>query len=134
MLATAAYSSTPSPTISITHNLTPAFESSIGILNIPEVSSIGPEVPACVTSHLASKVAVITTATDTILSNGITIHRDSTSIREVVEEFPMLWEEGWMRIPLKSDWEKNVSKTARVYPLSTESKDVVDKTFDKLHE
>ena len=38
-----------------------------------------------------------------------------------------------MRIPLKSDWESRVPKTARVYPLSNESKAVVDQTFDKLH-
>lgn len=39
-----------------------------------------------------------------------------------------------MRIPLKSDWEERAPKTVRVYPLSNESKKVVDKTFDKLQE
>lgn len=39
-----------------------------------------------------------------------------------------------MRIPLKADWEQNTPKTAKVYPLGRDVKEVVDKTFDKLHE
>lgn len=39
-----------------------------------------------------------------------------------------------MRIPLKADWEQNTSKTAKVYPLERDVKEVVDKTFNKLYE
>ena len=38
-----------------------------------------------------------------------------------------------MRIPLKADWENLTPKTARVYPLGKDAREVVDKTFDKLH-
>lgn len=38
-----------------------------------------------------------------------------------------------MYILLKSDWEERVPKTARVYPLSSKSRKVIDATFDKLH-
>ena len=40
-----------------------------------------------------------------------------------------------MKIPLRNDWENRMPvKAPRVYPLGTEDKKVVDKTFDKLHE
>lgn len=39
-----------------------------------------------------------------------------------------------MRIPLKADWKQNTPKIAKVYPLGRDAKEVVDKTFDKLHE
>ena len=39
-----------------------------------------------------------------------------------------------MRIPLVADWESQLpSKSARVYPLGTEGRQVVDDTFDGLH-
>lgn len=126
MLATAAVAVSAVPA---------TFPVTTGMVPTPALSTFSPPTP---------KVAVATSATDTILSNGVTIHENnSSSIQGLVEEFPTLWQEGgfaklpeqeWMRIPLKSDWEKDVPKTPRVYPLSTESKDVVDKTFDKLHD
>ena len=83
------------------------------------------------------------TPSDLVLPSGVTIHAGTPSIAAVAEEFPKIWEEGgfadvpqqdWMRIPLRSDWETKTPKTARIYPLSNESKAVVDKTFDKLHD
>ena len=44
-------------------------------------------------------------------------------------------EDEWMKIPLRSDWESRMPKKApRSYPLGTEDRKVVDKTFDELHE
>ena len=40
-----------------------------------------------------------------------------------------------MKIPLRSDWESRIpTRLARVYPLGIDNREVVDKTFDKLHE
>ena len=39
-----------------------------------------------------------------------------------------------MKIPLHSDWELKISGKAKVYPLSTRDQDLVDKTFNKLHQ
>ena len=89
------------------------------------------------------EISVVPTMDDVVLPSGITVYKGDPLIRAVAEDFPKLWREGgfanlpeeeWMRIPLKSDWEKHVPKTARIYPLSTESKAIVDRTFDKLHE
>ena len=82
------------------------------------------------------------TSSEVVLPNGVTIHGGSPPIAKVANDFPKLWKEGgfadipqeeWMRIPLCSDWEDKIPKTARIYPLSDESRAVVDKTFDKLH-
>ena len=42
-------------------------------------------------------------------------------------------EKNWMKIPLKSDWETKVFGKAKVYSLRQKNRDLVDKTFDKLH-
>ena len=89
------------------------------------------------------EIAVTPTSADVVLPSGVTVYEGNPAIKAVANDFPTLWQEGsfaklpeeeWMRIPLKADWEKQVPRTARIYPLSTESKQVVDKTFDKLHE
>ncbi len=99
--------------------------------------------PFSETTTLAPEIAVIPTEADIVLPNGATVYEGNPAIRSVVEEFPELWREGgfadvpqeeWMRIPLKSDWEQHVPRTARVYPLGKDAKEVVDKTFDKLHD
>ena len=91
----------------------------------------------------APEITVTPTEADVVLPSGITVYEGNPAIQAVAEEFPKLWQEGgfadipkeeWMRIPLKSDWEQHVPKTARVYPLGKDAKEVVDKTFDKLHE
>src|SRR5438477_8984526 len=86
---------------------------------------------------------------ETVLPNGVTIYGTQESepvhkLTQVVSEFPKLWEDTgtfvnipedeWMRIPLLSDWESRIpAKGARVYPLGTEDRKEVDKTFDELH-
>jgi hypothetical protein len=39
-----------------------------------------------------------------------------------------------MKIPLRDDWESRMpSRAPRTYPVGTEDKRHIDKTFDKLH-
>ena len=87
-------------------------------------------------------VSVSATPNDIVMPNGVTIFGNAGSLQSTVDRFPSLWEEGefakipqedWMRIPLRADWEQKIPKTPRVYPLSNDAKNVVDKVFDKLH-
>ena len=39
-----------------------------------------------------------------------------------------------MRIPLRSDWEDHAPSKVKVYPLGLRDRQMVDETFDKLHE
>lgn len=82
---------------------------------------------------------------DIVMPNGVTIHQSAgaQTFASIVEEFPALWtdagfaelpEENWMRIPLKSDWEDRVTGKAKVYPLGARDRELVDQTFDELHE
>ena len=89
------------------------------------------------------EIAVTPAASDFVMPNGVTVYDNCPEIKVVAEEFPSLWkevgfaelpEQEWMRIPLKADWEERVPRTARIYPLSTDARKVVDKTFDKLHD
>jgi len=61
---------------------------------------------------------------------------------EVVNEFPLLWtdkglidipKDEWMKIPLVEGWQ-NQKVRARAYPLSQRDREVLDKTFDSLHQ
>ena len=123
-----------------------------GVANIPSISKDIPGIPGIAnlsgpipeaTKVPAPDLTVNHTLDDLVLPSGVTIHAGSPQIAAVANEFPKIWEEGgfadvpqqdWMRIPLRSDWESKVPKTARIYPLSNESKAIVDKTFDKLHD
>jgi len=88
-------------------------------------------------------IEITSTAKDTVLPNGVTTYGNVPELAKVVDDFPSLWTEvgfanvpeaEWMRIPLRSDWEDKAPKTARVYPMGSDSKKVIDETFDKLHE
>ena len=82
-----------------------------------------------------------------VLPNGVTVfartEQDKIALSEVVSEFPSVWqdtgetvevaEEDMMRIPLVDDWQKTKLPT-KIYPLSSKDKQVVDETFDKLHD
>lgn len=76
------------------------------------------------------------------MPSGITVYGEydtALKIAALADEFPSIWiddgdpvdipEEEWMPIPLKPDAE---SKPARVYPLGTRDREVINKTFDKL--
>lgn len=139
LLATASAVATPSVTS--------------GALSATTVPTSAPDLAAAIptgapdlaaaTPTGAPDLAVTQTSSDFVMPNGVTVHNDCAEIKSVADEFPSLWQEGgfadlpqeeWMRIPLKSDWSEHVPKTARVYPLSSEAKKIVDKTFDKLHD
>ena len=102
-----------------------------------------PSAPSISVSTQPKDISVMPSAEDYVMHNSITVYNNVPELRQVVDEFPTLWQEGgfadlpeqdWMRIPLRSDWEDKTPRSARVYPLSNESKKVVDDTFDKLHE
>ena len=100
------------------------------------------DAPPANTSVVAPAIEITATPQDTVLFNGVTIYGNVPELVQVVEEFSIVWtEEGfadvpeceWMRIPLRSDWENKAPKTARVYPLGSDARKIVDETFDKLH-
>ena len=83
-------------------------------------------------------------ALEHVLPNGITIygtHEVAAAIANVASEYPEIWtdqgttvdipENEWMPIPLKPGI---TPKPARVYPVSQRDKQVIDETFDKLHQ
>ena len=78
------------------------------------------------------------------MSNGVTIYgkpEAAEPLAQLLDEHQDLFidqgqtvdipEEEWMPIPLKPD---ATSKPARVYPVGQKDKEVIDATFDKLHE
>ena len=83
------------------------------------------------------------------LQNGVTVYGDTpttvTALTEVTNRYPRLWEDNgnianvpedkWMEIPLLDNW-KELYKPgqAKVYPLGTKDRKVVDEAFNKLHE
>jgi len=80
------------------------------------------------------------------LCNGIVVYGDSATqqaLIEVCSSYPSIWGspgfvhlpvEDYMRVPLIPNWEEKAKFSSRVYPLSQQAKDLVDETFDKLHE
>lgn len=83
---------------------------------------------------------------ETILPNGVTVHQSSAeavkTFTDIVNDYPKLWtdqgfadlpEDNWMKIPLKEGWEEKIKGKARVYPLGTKDRAIVDDTFDELH-
>lgn len=101
------------------------------------------ENPGSSTSTPAS--TTVDPAHEHVLSNGITIYgstqEEAFQIAAVAMEFPEIWtdqgttvdipEEEWMPIPLKPGVD---SKPSRVYPLGQKDKEIIDETFDKLHQ
>ncbi len=84
---------------------------------------------------------------DVVLPNGVTVYHSSKQAvvqrSQFVTEYESIWhdegfaklsKENWMKILLKSDWESKVSGKAKVYPLSNRDRELVDETFDKLHQ
>ena len=79
------------------------------------------------------------------LPNGVTIFSKdpviSVAFTRVVQEFPQIFgsgqgfvkvpEEGWIRVPLRENWEELSKGKVKVYPLGTKDQAVVIETFDK---
>ncbi len=80
--------------------------------------------------------------------DGITIYGDAITqqeLRSIIDRYSDIWnnkggtvkipEKDYMTIPLVQDWEMSYKSTAnKVYPLGPKDREVIDKTFDKLHE
>ena len=74
------------------------------------------------------------------------VYGDQSTVNKfsaLVNEFPTLWqdhgfvnvpEDERMKITLRDDWQSRVSGKAKIYPLGLRDKEVVNKTFNKLHE
>ncbi len=82
---------------------------------------------------------------ETVLPNGVIVHGKPKAVKAimgVVNKYPDVWKDSgkfvdlsknnWMRIPLKPDY--HVFGKARVYPLGVRDREIVDKTFDELHQ
>jgi transposase InsO family protein len=88
------------------------------------------------------------TTSGTKLANGVTVHGDENTVRKlarVVNKFDIWTDHGgfadvpeneWMRIPLAEGWESQIAgmKLGRVYPMSPKDQEVINNTFDKLHD
>ncbi len=108
--------------------------------------------PVAISASISTNPASVSTSpasvAETLLPNGVTVHgkrKDPATIAlaEVVNAYPTLWEDSgfvdipqdrWMRIPLKPGWEEKVDGSAKTYPLGEKDRQVVDKTFDELHD
>ena len=79
-----------------------------------------------------------------VLPNGITVYgsqEEASQIAAVAQEFPEIWtdrgttvdipENEWMPIHLKPD---AVPKPSRVYPVGKKDRDIIDETFNEMHE
>ena len=79
-----------------------------------------------------------------VLFSDVTIYNSESSdfFAKIVKKFSTLWhdidfvkmsKENWMRISLKSDWEKRISDKAKVYSLEVKDRKLMNKIFDELH-
>ena len=81
------------------------------------------------------------------LSNHVTVYGEKDSISElanVVPAYPELWkdtgnvnipESQYMEIPLKDNWREMFKPgQAKIYPVSHRDREVIDETFDNLHD
>ena len=61
---------------------------------------------------------------------------------KIVEKFSTFWQnidfvemskKNWMKISLKNDWKKRVTKKTKMYFLNAKNKKLINKIFDDLH-
>ena len=85
--------------------------------------------------------------TETLLLNEITVCSNTDNlywITEVISQYPQLWkdwdniidvsESEWINISLLNNWrELYKAEQVKVYSLRKQNKELVDKTFNKLH-
>ena len=101
---------------------------------------------ADVDTELVLSTIVISSVIEVLLLNGVIIHNSGEeaiqSLRDIVEIFLNLWRDigfvdmnmtDWMRISLKSDWERHVIEKAKIYSLELRDKQLVNDIFDELH-
>ena len=79
-----------------------------------------------------------------VLFNDVIVYNfdELNSFVKIVEKFSTLWQnidfvkmskENWMKISLKSNWKKRVSKKTKMYSLNAKNEELMNKTFDDLH-
>ena len=91
--------------------------------------------------------AVVSTASKIIFNNDIIIHQFSSVVVQIFtyliqkyfdlwknNEFAELSKKHWMKIFLKSDWEKRIFDKTKIYSLDTKNRELINDTFDKLHD
>ncbi|RKF82335.1 hypothetical protein GcC1_015045 [Golovinomyces cichoracearum] len=86
---------------------------------------------------------------ETIAPNGVTIYGDNeqkNKLNNILKKFKPLWDDQntsfainpsgeYMKIPLIDGWENKYKPgKARVYPVRKADREVIDKTFDELHQ
>jgi hypothetical protein len=82
---------------------------------------------------------------ETTHSSGMTIYdkeRAVAALGGVIDEFPVtLWtdegfvnipEDQWLKVELRPDWRDRISGKAKIYPLGTQDKQIVERTFTTL--
>ena len=99
-----------------------------------------------VTNHYMARVGDGSQPKEAPNELGVTIYGDPTqftSISALVNEYSDVFQnpgiirlppDEWMTIPLVDNWEDKAKFTSKVYPLGNEARQLVDKTFDTLHE
>jgi hypothetical protein len=89
-------------------------------------------------------------ALETVLPNGVTVYGlegtlEVQQLADVVNSYPEIFQDSggfvnidqseWMKIPLLDNWQEMIPKRqARVYPQGNDAKEVIDRTFNGLHE
>ena len=82
-----------------------------------------------------------------IFNNDIIIHQFNSVVvntfTDLIQKYFNLWKNNefaklskkhWMRILLKSNWEKCIFEKIKIYFLNTKNRELIDEIFDKLHE
>lgn len=100
-----------------------------------------------ITVAMAVSVPAITQfkqTNETMLPYGVMAYgHHLQAFADTVQRYPKLWEDkGFvkvpedesMRIPLRTDWQSQLTGRTKIYPLGTKAKQVVDETFDNLHD
>ncbi|KAJ2992809.1 hypothetical protein NUW58_g2043 [Xylaria curta] len=77
---------------------------------------------------------------------GVNIYNDPeiiAAVSQLLDEFEIVFQDTgfadipqdeWMKVVLKDDWQKEIPKHCRIYPLHQDSKQVVEDTLGKLRE
>ena len=104
------------------------------------------------TSKISNLFAVFTsnivvTTTKIVFENNVIIHRFNNEIvkifNKLIDEYSNFWKniefvvlskKNWMKILLKFDWEQKILDKIKMYFLNKKNRELVNETFDKLHE
>ena len=104
------------------------------------------DVTSDVKSILRKSFTNVFNSSKIVLFNDVTIYNFESNIVDffvkIVNDFSTLWhdidfvnmfENKWMRIFLKSDWETRVFDKIKIYSLKIKDRELIDQTFDEFH-